>query len=87
MLPPPQNRAYLFPRTRLSSRIRSSRCAGSPAYRVSPHWLRHAHATHALAAGAPLNLVKDTLGHSSIAITDMYLHVAPEHSSAQYIAA
>lgn len=55
--------------------------------RVSPHWLRHAHATHALAAGAPLNLVKDTLGHSSIAITDMYLHVAPEHSSAQYIAA
>lgn len=33
---------------------------------VSPHWLRHAHASHALERGAPLHLVQHTLGHSQI---------------------
>src|ERR1035441_2576678 len=32
---------------------------------VSPHWLRHAHASHALDHGAPIHLVQATLGHSS----------------------
>jgi site-specific recombinase XerC len=36
---------------------------------VSPHWLRHAHASHALAHGAPIHLVQATLGHSSVATT------------------
>ena len=30
---------------------------------VSPHWLRHAHASHALDRGAPVHLVQATLGH------------------------
>jgi integrase/recombinase XerD len=30
---------------------------------VSAHWLRHAHASHALDRGAPLHLVQATLGH------------------------
>ena len=30
---------------------------------VSPHWLRHAHASHALDNGAPISLVQQTLGH------------------------
>src|SRR5439155_12870649 len=34
---------------------------------VSPHWLRHAHASHSLDRGAPIHLVKETLGHESIA--------------------
>jgi site-specific recombinase XerC len=29
---------------------------------VSPHWLRHAHATHALERGAPIHLGQATLG-------------------------
>lgn len=33
---------------------------------VSPHWLRHSHATHALECSAPVHLVTATLGHSSI---------------------
>jgi integrase/recombinase XerD len=34
---------------------------------VSPHWLRHAHASHALNHGAPIHLVQATLGHSATA--------------------
>jgi site-specific recombinase XerD len=36
---------------------------------VSPHWLRHAHASHALDRGAPIHLVQATLGHASVATT------------------
>jgi integrase/recombinase XerD len=53
--------------------------------RVSPHWLRHAHATHALERGAPIHLVQATLGHSSIATTGMYLHAKPKESSGSYL--
>ena len=40
----------------------------------SVHWLRHSHATHALKNGHTLVGVRDQLGHSSIAITSLYLH-------------
>jgi len=33
---------------------------------ISPHWLRHAHASHALARGAPISLVREGLGHASL---------------------
>jgi integrase/recombinase XerD len=52
---------------------------------VSPHWLRHAHASHALDAGAPLSLVRDTLGHASISTTSAYLHARPGDSSARFL--
>jgi site-specific recombinase XerD len=48
---------------------------------VSPHFLRHAHASHALERGAKVTTVRDTLGHSSIAITDRYAHARPGESS------
>lgn len=51
----------------------------------SAHWFRHSHATHALDRGAPLHLVQQTLGHSSLAITGMYLHVKPNESSSKYL--
>ena len=53
--------------------------------KISCHWLRHAHATHSLAKGAPLQLVRDTLGHSSIAVTNVYLESNPEDSSSKYL--
>lgn len=52
---------------------------------VSPHWLRHAHASHALDRGAPVHLVKDTLGHASLATTSQYAHARPGDSSARYL--
>ena len=51
---------------------------------VSPHWLRHAHAAHALERGAPIHLVQATLGHTSVATTGRYLHARPTDSSARY---
>ncbi len=52
---------------------------------VSPHWLRHAHASHALDRGAPTHLVKETLGHKSLATTSKYTHARPDDSSARYL--
>jgi site-specific recombinase XerD len=52
---------------------------------VSPHWLRHSHASHSLDRGAPIHLLQKTLGHSSVAITEMYLHARPTDSSSLYL--
>jgi site-specific recombinase XerD len=52
---------------------------------VSPHWLRHAHASHAQDRGAPPHLVMRTLGHGSLAITGRYTHVRPTASSSDYL--
>ncbi len=53
--------------------------------KVSPHWLRHAHASHSLDRGAPIHLVQQTLGHESVATTSRYLHARPNDSSSLYL--
>ncbi len=42
--------------------------------RKSPHILRHSFATHLTDRGAPLSAVRDLLGHSNLASTQVYLH-------------
>jgi len=59
--------------------------AGLAGKSVSPHWLRHAHASHAIDRGAPISLVQSTLGHSSVSTTSQYLHAAPDDSSGLYL--
>lgn len=53
---------------------------------VSPHWLRHSHASHALDRGASIVTVKETLGHSNISVTNKYVHAKPNESSALHLA-
>ena len=52
---------------------------------MSPHWFRHGHASHALDAGCPVHVVKDTLGHSSLTTTSRYAHARPTESSSDYL--
>lgn len=45
--------------------------------RASTHWLRHSHASHAIAAGLPIEIAQQNLGHASLATTTRY--VSTEH--------
>jgi integrase/recombinase XerD len=49
--------------------------------RISPHWLRHAHASHALDHGESLAVVAATLGHENVKTTSAYLHAKPGAAS------
>ncbi len=62
----------------------AAKAAGLP-QKVSPHWLRHAHASHALDRSAPIHLVQATLGHASVSTTGRYLHARPTESSSFYL--
>jgi site-specific recombinase XerD len=70
----------LLPRAVRGTVTRAAAKAGIEAP-ISPHWLRHAHASHAIDRGATLPEVQSTLGHSNVATTSGYLHARPESSS------
>jgi integrase/recombinase XerD len=58
--------------------------AGLPAT-FSPHYCRHANASHSLDNGAPLSVVQSTLGHASVATTSRYLHSRPNDGTSRYL--
>ncbi|SDM17985.1 tyrosine-type recombinase/integrase [Siphonobacter aquaeclarae] len=53
----------------------------------SPHVLRHSFATHLLNNGADLNAIKDLMGHSSLAATQVYTHNSIEKLKEAYLQA
>ena len=79
-------RGKVLDRSQVQRILKTSCDRAKVAAKVSPHWFRHSHASHALERGTPINLVQVTLGHASIATTGIYLHVRPQDSSALYLA-
>jgi len=54
--------------------------------RISPHWLRHAHASHAIDRAAPLcQRCKPRWGHGNVATTSGYLHARPGSSGVVFL--
>lgn len=56
----------------------------SSAEKLSPHVLRHTFATHLANRGADLNAIKELLGHSSLAATQVYTHNTIDQLKAIY---
>ncbi len=92
-LRPAGEAGFVFPSTRTPDRPIDratawrwfTAAAARAGVRASPHWFRHAHASHALDRGAPVHLVAQTLGHASLATTSRYSHGRPGTSSGDYL--
>ncbi|MBE9039738.1 tyrosine-type recombinase/integrase [Oscillatoriales cyanobacterium LEGE 11467] len=79
-----KNGGHLDP-SRVTKIVRGAAKRAELGQKVSPHWLRHCHASHALDRNAPVHLIRDTLGHSSLATTSRYLKGRPKESSATFL--
>ena len=72
----PSNRAQAMTRQAFWHLIKRYARSAGITQGLSPHTLRHAFATHLLDHGADLRTIQLLLGHSNLATTEIYTHVA-----------
>ena len=65
-------------------RVVKEELSGAVTGQKSPHILRHTLATELLDEGTPLNSIKELLGHSSLAATQVYTHNSMERLKKEY---
>jgi integrase/recombinase XerD len=81
----PEARVFTITERRIDyiAKAAAKRAGINPA--TSAHWLRHAHASHAIDGGAPITLVSQTLGHADLKTTSVYAHAKPNDCSSRYL--
>lgn len=53
--------------------------------RIAPHFFRHAHAVAALFNGAPISVVQQSLGHTNLSVTGIYLEAFPHQTTGNFL--
>jgi integrase len=72
----PEERIWIWCRRWAAHQITGAMlAAGCPRELAHPHAIRHGHAVAAILAGVPLPALQAQLGHSSIAVTSIYLRL------------
>ena len=82
---PPSARVFPITERRINYIMKATAKRAGINMAVSAHWLRHAHASHAIDEGAPITLVSQTLGHADLKTTSVYAHARPNDGSSRYL--
>jgi integrase/recombinase XerD len=82
---PASGRVFPISERRINYIVKATAKRAGISAAVSAHWLRHAHASHAIDEGAPITLVSQTLGHADLKTTSVYAHARPNDSSSRYL--
>lgn len=70
---------YVLPRVAPTSLSRAYARTAKDRLPGSIHWLRHTFISHLVMRGVPLRTVQVLAGHSTIAVTEKYAHLAPDY--------
>lgn len=83
---PSQRRRGHLSRVQVLRIIKAAARDASLTYKISPHWMRHSFATHAIKNGASLRTLQIDMGHGSIRTTQGYISPGDEEAASDFVA-